>query len=187
MRCPYCDTPLEPAAEQCGECHLTFSKACSLFGVAPRISRDVYDSTHHLTASAAAAIQRRMDRLIRKYPELELRLVIHSFPQPHPLKTYTFWLFNAAELSSTSHRGSRNHLLLVLIDPSREEVAMMPGYGLEPLAPPEIMDSMLAEAAHLLNENRIQEAYESILTRLDAHLMTVAEPATDWHVASAEF
>lgn len=187
MKCPYCDAPLKPDDKQCGECHLTFSKACGLFGVAPRISRDVYDSTYNLSWSTSTTIQSKMDRMFRKFPELDLKLVVHSFPPAHPLKTYTFWLFNAAELSSSSRRGGKNHTVLILIDPARREASLMPGYGLEQILDYETMDSLLAGATPRFREDQFLEGVDFLLNGLDAHFESKAEPAMDWQVESGEF
>lgn len=176
MLCPYCEAVIAPTAKECPECRLTYSKACHLFGAPPRMGYEVHDSTHTLTATETSSLRRKIHQLNDKYPDLAIRVIFHHFPQPHPLRTYAFWIFNAGQLSIAEERGSTNHTIAWLIDPSRGECAMIPGYGLEPHVSETVMSGLLDEAIPFFQSGEWHQGIQVLLQELDLHLETFATP-----------
>lgn len=176
MRCPYCEAPLTASVDGCPHCHLTFSKTTKLFGVAPRIHNEIHDSTRQLTASHASAIRKQIATLRHRYPQLHLQILFHSFPQPHPLRTQVFWMFNAAGISSETHRGSQNHTILIAVDPVRKEAAVMVGYGFEPHFTDQQLTGLLQLATADWKRGDWSAGTATILHEIDTHLASFAIP-----------
>jgi hypothetical protein len=174
MHCPYCHAPVTANAPECGECRLTFPRTRTLLGVVPRMEPWIADNTHSLRESDLVRIRRRLVDLTRRYPQLAPRVVIHRFPEVHPLSTYVFWLFNSPEFAGGGRRGSRNYSLLLAIDPGRIEAAIMPGYGLEDLLAEEHLHHLLAQADVPWRQFRWMEGIMQVIDGLDSLLETAS-------------
>ena len=92
----------------------------------------VADTTRSLKAADQSKLKKRILGIQRRFPQLTLQVVMHQFPEEHPFAMHVFWLFNAASFAGDGNRGKDNHALLLAIDPTRGEAAIIPGYGLEP-------------------------------------------------------
>ncbi len=131
MRCPYCQQPVAVDAAECAACRLTFPRACALLGAALRLTPLVADTTRTLDLADHHRLKRRLRKIEERFPQLVPQVVVHHFPAEHPFSTHVFWLFNTANLAGDSRRGRDNHSLMIVLDPSRGEAAVIPGYGLE--------------------------------------------------------
>lgn len=176
MTCPYCEAPIAPAAQECESCHLTFPKTSALFGAMPLIHREVHDSTRQLTKSHKKDIQKHILRLRMKYPQLYVQVILYPFPPPHPMRTQVFWMFNAAGFSGDTRRGPGNHTLVIAIDPARREVALMPGYGLEPFMDESLLTNLLDSSDTFWQIGDWPGGIISLLGRLDSHLEIMTQP-----------
>jgi uncharacterized membrane protein YgcG len=187
MRCPYCQGPLNATAHECPACRLSFPRAGTLLGAAPRVTPLVADTTQTLDASDQARLKRRLASMRQRFPELVPQIVMHGFPEAHPFTLHVFWLFNAADFAGTSRRGNRNHALLVVIDPGRAEAAIMPGYGLEDLLAEETLGRILDAAAPLFRQSRWLDGILMMLEELDALLESGARPLDAEPAVPGEF
>ncbi len=176
MQCPFCQTPLKPDAAECPACRLTFPRTSALVGALPRLAPVVADTTRQLGAPEQARLKKRIARIQRRFPQLVLQVVMHSFPEEHPFSMHVFWLFNAGNFAGDSHRGKSNHALLVALDPSRGEAAIMPGYGLEPFLKRETLDHLLELAGPAWETGRWADGILRVLDGLDQLLESVAIP-----------
>jgi len=110
----------------------------------------------------------------RRFPQLVVQVIMQFFPPAHPFATYGFWLFNASNLAGGGTRGKANCTLLVVLDPKRNEAAIVPGYGLEPLLRSEALDHLLVLAGPAWENHRWAEGLTGILSGLDQLLESVA-------------
>ena len=122
-----------------------------------------------------------------RFPELVPQIVMHCFPDAHPFTLHVFWLFNAADFAGASRRGSRNHALLIAIDPGRNEAAIMPGYGLEALLAEESLGRILDAAAPFFRQHRWVDGILQVLDGLDILLESAARPQDAAAVIPGEF
>ncbi len=99
---------------------------------------------------------------------------MHRFAAEHPFAMHAFWLFNAGAFAGEAKRGKDNHALLVLIDPSRQEAAIVPGYGLEPLLKQEALDHLLEMAGPAFQSAQWQVGLEILLDGLERLLESVS-------------
>jgi len=174
MQCPYCQTPLSPAAEECPACRLNFARAKQLLGVVPQFRQLVADTPGLLNARTQARIRRLLGKMQRHYPQVVLQVVVHPFPEAHPFALHVFWLFNAAVFTSDSLRGKNCHLILLVVDPGRGEAALMPGYGLEPYLPATALDHLLALSEPDWVAGRWGQGVERVLEGLDQLLASAS-------------
>lgn len=110
----------------------------------------------------------------QRFPQLVLQIVIQSFPSEHPFAMHVFWLFNAANFAGGLNRGKENHALLIVLDPTRNEAAIIPGYGLELLLSTEALDHLLELAGPSWDNNRWAEGLNRVMDGLDQLLESVA-------------
>lgn len=90
---------------------------------------------------------KRITALEASFPQLVMQVVMHQFPEEHPFSMHAFWLFNAGNFAGDSCRGKFNRSILLAIDPTRGEAAIVPGYGLEQFLTPETLDHLLELAS----------------------------------------
>lgn len=186
-RCPYCQTPLMADAAECAACRLSYPRASALLGAVPKLTGLVADTTHTLGDSDQTRLKRRLADMQRRFPELVPQIVMHCFPDAHPYTLHVFWLFNAADFAGTSRRGSRNHALLLAIDPGRHEVAIMPGYGLEDLLTEESLGLILDAATPLFRQRRWIDGILLLLDELGTLLESGAQPQNATAAKPGEF
>ncbi len=176
MQCPYCQISLQAAASECPACRITFPRTSALVGALPRLAPVVADTTRSLSAAEQGKLKAGIERMQRRFPQLVMQVVMHQFPQEHPFSMHVFWLFNAGSFAGDGRRGKDNHALLVALDPSRGEAAIMPGYGLEPFIKPEALDHLLELASPAWEQQRWADGLSSILDGLDQLIESVAIP-----------
>ena len=153
-----------------------------LLGAAPRLTPMVTDTTRSLRASDHTKLKRRISAMQRRFPELSMQVVMHEFPEQYPFSMHVFWLFNVAAFDVEGNRGKDNHALLLAIDPTRGEAAIMPGYGLEPFLNHEALDHLLELAGPAWEHDLWAEGIVRVLDGLDQWLETIATP----YVATAQ-
>ena len=174
MRCPYCQTLLQASAGECPACRLNYPRTSTLLGAVPRLVPLLADTTHTLHRADHTRIKRRIAVIQRRFPQLVPQVVLHGFPEQHPFAMHVFWLFNAADLAGSSHRGSANHSLMLAIDPGRGESAIIPGYGLETFLTEDMLGRLLDLAAPAWADKRWTDGIIRVLDGLDAMLETIA-------------
>ena len=173
MRCPYCQIPLPAQTTECPSCRLTFPRTVALLGATPRMSQGIADATRSLGAKEITRLRKKIGAIQRRYPQVVVQVVIRSLPREHPFSLYAFWLFNAGAFAGETRRGRNNHAILLLIDPARQESALMPGYGLEGLLPTDALDHLLDLAGPAFSEGKWTEGIERVLLGLDKLLESV--------------
>ena len=187
MQCPFCQTLLKADAHECPACRLTFPRTSALLGTLPRLAPVVADTTGLLTAPEQAKLKKRIAEIQRRFPQSALQVVMHAFPEEHPFSTHVFWLFNAGNFASDSHRGKDNHALMVALDPVRLEAAIMPGYGLEPFLKTEALDHLLELAGPAWESGRWADGLVRVLDGLDQLLESIAVPMEATRHEGGEF
>lgn len=174
MRCPFCQGPLKPSAPECPACGLSYPRTCTLLGAVPRITPLVADTTGTLRTSDHKRVTRHLTRMQKRFPQLVPQVVMHRFPAEHPFSMHAFWLFNAADFAGASRRGRDNHALMLVIDPYREEAAIVPGYGLEPFLTRESLDRLLEMAEPAWQDLRWSDGILRVLDGIDLLLESIA-------------
>jgi uncharacterized membrane protein YgcG len=176
MRCPYCQSPVHPQTTECPSCRLNFPRTSTLLGAMPRLAPGVSDTTGKLTSSETGKLRKRVNALHRRFPQLVLQVVLRAMPDEHPFSLYAFWLFNAGAFAGEGRRGANNQGILLLIDPVRQESALIPGYGLEPLLKPEALGHLLDLAGPVWEAGLWMEGIERVLGGLEKLLESVGAP-----------
>jgi len=129
-----------------------------------------------LTSSEQTSIRRKLNAIERRFPDTVLQVVMRELPTTYPFSLYAFWLFNAGAFAGEARRGKNNRAILLLIDPTRQESALMPGYGLEEFLTPELLDPLLALAAPVWASGLWAEGIDRVLTGLDGLLQEISTP-----------
>lgn len=187
MVCPFCQTPLKADAAECPACRLTFPRTSALVGALPRLAPVVADTTGLFGSADQAKLKKEIAKIQRRFPQLVLQVVMHVFPVEHPFSMHVFWLFNAGNFAGDSHRGKDNHALLIALDPTRGEAAIMPGYGLEPFLKPETLDHLLELAGPAWQGGRWADGIFRVLDGLERLLESVAIPEETADLKTGEF
>jgi len=175
MLCPFCRSPLTAGAPECPACRVTFPRASALLGALPRLTPGLSDGSHCLNPAQTALLKKAAQKLMWKFPQIFVQVVIHTFPSEHPFGLHAFWLFNAASFSGDSRRGSDNHTVLLVLDPVRGEAAVVLGYGLESKVSHEALDHLLELAGPAWQYQRWADGLLGVLEGLGLLLESVAE------------
>lgn len=171
---------------ECPACRVTFPRASALLGAVPRLTPGIADSGRKLSTAETTKIRRVMADLTRKFPQLVVQIVLHSFPKEHPFSLHAFWLFNAGSFAGDSRRGANNHTVLLVIDPDRAESALMVGYGIESLISEDALDHFQELAGPAWELQRWGDGILRVLDGLDRWLESVADPI-DQNALKGEF
>lgn len=153
---------------------LTFPRTSALVGALPRLNPIVADTTGSLKGGDSAKLNRRIQGLQKRFPQLTVQVVMHRFPTEHPFTMHAFWLFNAGALAGEFQRGKDNRALLIVVDPFRQESAIVPGYGLEPLLKQEALDHLLEMSGPAFGDGKWQLGFEVLHEGLELLLETVS-------------
>jgi len=127
----------------------------------------IYDSTRLLGTLGTRRVRTAIERLQRRYPQIDPHVLLREFPDPHPFELQVFWLFNAAGLSSEDQKGSANRAVLLAIDPPHGRAAIMVGYGLEPFLSDEALDRLLEMADPAWRAGKYSDGILTVLRGLD--------------------
>ncbi|QTN30938.1 hypothetical protein HZ994_00875 [Akkermansiaceae bacterium] len=166
---------------------LTFPRTTALVGALPRLNTMVADTTGQLKNGVAGKICKIIQKIQRRFPQLVIQVVMHAFPADHPFTMHAFWLFNAGAFAGEAKRGKDNHALLILIDPYRQESAIVPGYGLEPLLKQEALDHLLEMSGPAFQDAKWQLGLEVLLEGLEQLLESVSTVDEGIEFAENEF
>lgn len=146
-----------------------------MVGALPRLNPVVADTTGQLKRSITGKINKQIQKIQRRFPQLVIQVVMHKFAAEHPFSMHAFWLFNAGAFAGEAKRGKDNYALLILIDPYRQESAIVPGYGLEPLLPQQALDHLLEMSSPAFQSAKWELGLSIMLDGLDQLLETVTE------------
>jgi uncharacterized membrane protein YgcG len=153
---------------------LTFPRTTALVGALPRLNPVVADTIGCLKGGDSQKLSRRIKGMQRRFPQLTVQVVIHRFPAEYPFTMHAFWLFNAGALAGEFQRGKDNRALLVVVDPFRQESAIVPGYALEPLLEQESLDHLLEMSSPAFGDGKWLIGFEVLLDGLEMLLETVS-------------
>lgn len=170
MQCPYCRTLLTETTKECPSCLLSLHTANSLLGPLPRTVRGLTDTAGVLDKGADQKINRVLAEIGRKFPQVNIHVMLSVFDPKFPISTHLFWLFNHGEFCATESKGGKNHDLLLGLDAKNGKIGLIVGYGLEPFLPAKALDHTLEKAQPSLAAEDYTQAILTVITALD-HLM----------------
>ena len=166
MHCPSCEHPLEEHSAACPGCGFTLGRVDALFPEVPALAHPLTDTKRVLRKRERHALTRRVADFEERLPPLRLSVLRREAPPGVPRGVYLFWLFNRCDLHSPMERAGRNHHLLLWLQPEQKRLAIMPGYGLEPLVPDSALAAALAAAAPCVASGRFAQGLAACIERL---------------------
>jgi uncharacterized membrane protein YgcG len=166
---------------------LTFPRTGMLVGALPRLNPIVADTTGHLGGGDSAKLKRRIQRLQKRFPQLTVQVAMHRFAAEHPFSMHAFWLFNAGAFAGELKRGRDNRALLIVVDPFRQESAIVPGYGLEPLLKEEALTHLVEMSGPAFGEGKWLIGFEIMLDGLELLLESVSSESETTAYGEGEY
>lgn len=157
----------------CRHCGFTLEAADHHFGIAPSLTKPVADLVQVLSGSEMRKLDRAAQRLLNRFPQLDVAVVLAAVPAQVPLGAYVFWLFNRGQLSSASESGGGNHLVLFVIDTATQRAAAMAGYGLEPFLPEAQLHMCLNNYSQTSQRDGIAAGIMAFWKELDIQLTNI--------------
>ncbi|MBK1830476.1 TPM domain-containing protein [Verrucomicrobiaceae bacterium R5-34] len=170
MQCPYCRAPLTETIKECPSCLLSLHTANSLLGPLPRTVRGLTDNLGVLEKGDGQKINRALTEIGRKFPQVNMHVLLSHFAPKFPIATHLFWLFNQGDFCASESKGGRNHDILLGIDAKHGTIGLIVGYGLEPFLPMKALDHTLEKAQPSLAGGQYAQAILTVIQGLD-HLM----------------
>ncbi len=141
------------------------------FGIAPALAGPIADTTGVMGALAHRRAAHVIAEVERRFPQVNVAVVLMEVPQQAPLVPYAFWIFNRGSLSSAVEKGGMNRLVMLLIDTNSDRAIVMVGYGLEPFIQEIHLQSCLQALEQPLRRKRYAPAIESFTRELDRQLV----------------
>ena len=173
MRCPACQNPVIENDTVCRHCGFTLEAADRHFGIPPATTKPVTDLVQVLSGSEKRKLERAAQRLLNRFPQVDVAVVLAAVPPEIPLGVYLFWMFNRGQFSSASESGGANRLVLFCIDTTNHRAAAMAGYGLEPFLPEAQLQLCLNVHAQTSQRDGLAAGIAAFWKELDAQLTKV--------------
>ena len=165
MQCPYCQATLTETSEECPSCQLSLQRANALLGPMPRFGKGLVDTLGMLEKGAGKKISNALNTISRRFPQVEMHLLIKEFDPQYPLSTHLFWLLNQGEFCASDRKDGKNHSILLGLDPRQGSIGLIVGYGLEPFLAQKALDHVLEKAQASLGS---ADHTKAILTIIDS-------------------
>ncbi len=175
MQCPYCHAPLTETSPECPSCKLTLQSAHALLKPMPRFAKGLSDNLGTLDKSSRKKICRALNNLSRRFPQVEMHVVLQKFNRDYPIGTQLFWLFNQGEFCTSDRKGGKNHSILLGLDPKQGVIGLIVGYGLEPFFPQKTLDHTLEKAQPCLGAGDFAQAILKIIASLDQFMEGICD------------
>lgn len=167
MQCPYCRAPLTETSKECPSCQLSLRSANALLGPVPRFTKGLTDTLGVLEKGADKKIRQALVQLTRRFPQVEMHVLLQKFDRQYPIGTHLFWLFNQGGFCASDRKGGKNHSILLGLDPKQGRVGLIVGYGLEPFLPRKALDHTLEKAQPSLGAADLTQAILTVIDALD--------------------
>ena len=113
--------------------------------------------------------------LSRRFPQVDMHVILRKFDQQYPVSTHMFWLFNEGEFCAGDRKDGKNHTILLALDPKHGNIGLMVGYGLEPFLPRKALDHVLEKAHPSLDTANYSKAILDVIAALDDLMSGVCE------------
>ncbi len=167
MQCPYCRAPLTETSKECPSCQLSLHSANALLGPVPRFDQGLTDAVGVLEKGSDKKIRHALATLSKRFPQVDMHVLIKKFDRQYPIGTHLFWLFNQGEFCPSDRKGGKNHSILLGLDPQQGRIGLIVGYGLEPFLPRKALDHTLEKAQPSLGAADYPQAILTVIDALD--------------------
>ncbi len=167
MQCPYCRAALIETSKECPSCQLSLQSANALLGPIPRFAKGLTDTLGVLDKGADKKIRNALTSMTRRFPQVEMHVLLQKFDRQYPIGTHLFWLFNQGGFCASSRKGGKNHSILLGLDPKQGRIGLIVGYGLEPFLPRKALDHTLEKAQPSLGAANLTLAILTVIDSLD--------------------
>jgi len=173
MECPHCSTSLREGTVACPGCGLEIGACDRAFGAPPPLGEGVADVAGWLSRRERRRAVRLLSDLEQAFPQISFNLLILEVPVGQPFGIYAFWLFNRGHICSQMNRGSQNRNVMLAIDVTGWQAALMVGYGLEPFVGRHQLDEALREGLPELAKRDLVGVAERCLGHLSETMETI--------------
>ena len=170
MQCPYCQASLTETSAECPSCQLSLESVNALLGPVPRHQKGLNDNLAALEKRQQRKINSALARISRRFPQVEMHVLIKQFDPQYPISTHLFWIFNQGDFCASNRKGGKNHSILLGLDPKQGRIGLIVGYGLEPFLPQKALDHVLEKAQPSLGSGDLAKAILAVIDSL-AELM----------------
>lgn len=175
MQCPYCRALLTETAKECPSCRLSLHSANALLGPVPRFRKGVTDTLGILEKGAEKKITNALNSLSRRFPQVDMHVLLQKFDRQYPIGTHLFWIFNQGGFYASDNKGGTNRAILMGLDPKQGRVGLTIGYGLEPFLPRKALDHTLEKAQPSLAAANYTLAILTVISSLDALMQGICD------------
>jgi len=179
MQCPYCHVPLTETSKECPSCQISLRSANALLGPVPRFGKGLTDELHAIEKGSDKKIQRALETLTKRFPQVDMHVLVKKFNRQYPIGTHLFWLFNQGEFCPSDRKGGKNHSILLGLDPKQGQIGLIVGYGLEPFLPQKALDHTLEKAQPCLGNADFTQAILTVIDALDQLMAGICDGLGD--------
>ena len=179
MQCPYCRAPLTETSKECPSCQISLHSANALLGPVPGFGKGLTDELHVIEKGSDKKIRRALETLTKRFPQVDMHVLVKKFDRQYPIGTHLFWLFNQGDFCPSDRKGGKNHSILLGLDPKQGKIGLIVGYGLEPFLPQKALDHTLEKAQPCLGNADYTQAILTVITALDQLMEGICDSLVD--------
>ena len=159
MVCPRCQMNFGEEPDCCPGCGYHFGRACEAFPFSPPPLALVMNPGGLVADGLEESLQGPYQALRTSFPQIDLSFCFVTLSPGTPLSEFGFWLFNAAPGAV----DARAWHLLVTVDFASGQIALTPGYAIEPFVKSGDWTANLAATATAGSRGHWTEALEIFL------------------------
>jgi hypothetical protein len=158
--CPSCLLPLAESVNWCPGCQFSGADTLEMFPIPLAPLQTVLDAANLWMADDLVKIERRMETLRQRFPQIRWSLYSLDAEDVPNLRLFGFWLLNASPLNEGETEEQRAWTIVIVFNEANGKVVLVPGYGVEPWVPDEQWRQALSTMAEPWNQGRRRLALE---------------------------
>jgi len=132
LSCPACHGAITAGANRCPSCQFTGADTMGMFPGNPPPLLPILDVANVWNAADVKLIENACASFRKKFPQFHWRFAAVDMPPTIPLNILGFWLLNAATLLPPETQHDRAWTVLLILNRTNGNAAVIPGYAAEP-------------------------------------------------------
>ncbi len=173
MKCPHCSTSVAPDQGACTSCGFSAEAIRAYLGADwVRLER-ITDVSGRLNLRDTRHLETVLDEFERRFPQCFMAAYTGVLPETLTLSDLGFWLINHGAFQTRQISRRNDFAIVMLVDPLREQAAIIVGYALEKHLTESILTGILKQARGQLQRGQIAAAIELVCRRIEQALRRV--------------
>ena len=175
--CPSCLQRFRETADACQRCGFDAYRVVQQFPYTAPVLERVIDNAGVMDASWRPELDRAVDRLSTRFPQVGFYFCTVMLDDPVKLPEFGFWMMNACRLEQGQQELDRAWSILLLLDVKRGLVSITPGYAIEAFIEDSAWEDALRQISQPLIESNYQKAFLDFMRHAERLLVQAGKQA----------